>query len=144
SLARARTISFRCMSSNRPARSRSWPARNSRGSYRNEYHVCRRNRSAGALRRFCEGWKMTRVSVAKRVTRKRKRPGTAAIGKPPSAHTPRCRVFIAMSLDGYIADARGGVEWLNPYFSPETDFDGFMKSIGATVMGRATFDQAFG
>ncbi|MCC6675546.1 MAG: dihydrofolate reductase [Phycisphaerales bacterium] len=52
------------------------------------------------------------------------------------------RVYIAMSLDGYIADSAGGVDWLNPYFCPEIDFMGFAKTIGATVWGRKTFDQA--
>jgi len=29
------------------------------------------------------------------------------------------RAYLALSLDGFIADADGGVEWLEPYFSPE-------------------------
>jgi dihydrofolate reductase len=49
---------------------------------------------------------------------------------------------LAVSLDGYIADMRGGVEWLNPFFSPEMDFAGFMATIGATLMGRKTFAAA--
>ncbi len=52
------------------------------------------------------------------------------------------RAALAVSLDGYIADKRGGVEWLNPYFSPEMDFAGFMASLGASVMGRKTFGAA--
>lgn len=52
------------------------------------------------------------------------------------------RVYIALSVDGYIADADGGVAWLDPYFSDEIDFEGFSSTIGATVMGRRTFDQA--
>lgn len=56
--------------------------------------------------------------------------------------SPLLRVALAASLDGYIADKQGGVEWLNPYFSPEIDFEGFMATIGATVMGRKTYDAA--
>lgn len=52
------------------------------------------------------------------------------------------RVYIAASVDGYIADADGGVAWLDPYFTEEVDFAGFSATIGATVMGRRTFDQA--
>jgi len=53
---------------------------------------------------------------------------------------PRFRAFLAVSLDGYIADAGGGVDWLEPYFTPEIDFAAFFRTIGATVMGRATWD----
>jgi len=52
------------------------------------------------------------------------------------------RVNIAVSIDGYIADTDGGIAWLDPYFSDEIDFAGFFSTIGATVMGRRTFDQA--
>ena len=53
---------------------------------------------------------------------------------------PRFRAFLAVSLDGYIADADGGVDWLEPYFTPEIDFAAFFRTIGAMVMGRATWD----
>ena len=52
------------------------------------------------------------------------------------------RAYLAISLDGYIADKDGGVGWLDPYFSPALGFDEFQQSIGATVLGRATFDQS--
>jgi dihydrofolate reductase len=52
------------------------------------------------------------------------------------------RVSLAVSLDGYIADKNGGVDCLNPFFSDEMDFAGFMKGIGAAVMGRKTYDIA--
>jgi dihydrofolate reductase len=55
---------------------------------------------------------------------------------------PLVRAVLAMSLDGYIADAQGGVDWLNPFFSPEIDFAGFTLTIGSAVMGRRTFDLA--
>jgi dihydrofolate reductase len=57
------------------------------------------------------------------------------------AHPLVC-VSLAVSLDGYIADTNGGVDWLNPFFSDEMDFAGFMKAIGAAVMGRKTYDIA--
>ena len=55
---------------------------------------------------------------------------------------PPIVLSVAMSLDGYIADDAGGVDWLNPYFSDEIDFGGFMASVGAVVVGRTTYDHA--
>jgi dihydrofolate reductase len=57
---------------------------------------------------------------------------------------PRILLSVAMSLDGFIADYAGGVEWLNPYFSDEMDFAGFMADIGAIVVGRTTYEVAGG
>ena len=58
-----------------------------------------------------------------------------------SPAAPRLRVYIAASLDGFIADHAGGVDWLNPFFTPEIDFRSFAQSIAVTIWGRATFDQ---
>jgi dihydrofolate reductase len=55
---------------------------------------------------------------------------------------PLVRASLTVSLDGYIADKDGGTDWLNPFFSDEIDFGGFMKGIGAAIMGRKTFDIA--
>jgi dihydrofolate reductase len=52
------------------------------------------------------------------------------------------RAYLALSLDGFIADADGGVDWLEPYFSSELEFSTFDSEIGALVMGRRTFDQS--
>lgn len=52
------------------------------------------------------------------------------------------RAMLAVSLDGYIADRQGGVDWLEPFNSPEIDFSSFIRSIGATIFGRTTFDWA--
>ena len=60
---------------------------------------------------------------------------------PRQAH-PLVRASLAVSIDGYVADKAGSVDWLNPFFSDEMDFAGFMKSIGAAVMGRKTYDIA--
>ena len=52
-------------------------------------------------------------------------------------------LFIAMSLDGYIADREGGVDWL----VGQGDEDGmdvysdFVKDIDTVIMGRNTYDQ---
>lgn len=52
-------------------------------------------------------------------------------------------VFIATSLDGYIADKNGGIDWLHTIPNPEGNDMGYAKhvdSIDALVMGRNTLD----
>ncbi len=59
----------------------------------------------------------------------------------------RNSVFIATSLDGYIADKNGGIDWLDSTPNPENSDMGyyrFMKQIDAMVMGRNTFDTVCG
>lgn len=53
------------------------------------------------------------------------------------------KVYIATSLDGYIADKNGEIDWLN--MVPLTEeaqaaFTDFMDTIDALVMGRNTFE----
>jgi dihydrofolate reductase len=53
-------------------------------------------------------------------------------------------VFIATSLDGFIATSDGGVDWLDEIPNPERcDFGyvSFMSGIDALVMGRNTFEK---
>jgi dihydrofolate reductase len=52
--------------------------------------------------------------------------------------------YLAMSLDGYIADQAGGVDWLDTGNSGQEENPGypaFLKEIDTVVMGRATYDQ---
>lgn len=53
----------------------------------------------------------------------------------------RVRLFAAMSLDGFIADAAGGIDWLAEYDARKYGLDAFLGEIGAVVMGRRTFEQ---
>lgn len=56
-------------------------------------------------------------------------------------------VFIATSLDGYIADKNGGIDWLNSVPNPENEDMGyidFMSNIDALIMGRNTFETVLG
>jgi dihydrofolate reductase len=58
---------------------------------------------------------------------------------------PSAEVFIATSLDGFIARADGDIAWLTALPVPEGEdfgYAAFMDGIGAMVMGRATFDKA--
>jgi dihydrofolate reductase len=52
-------------------------------------------------------------------------------------------VFIATSLDGYIADSKGGLDWLQSIPNPENSdmgYGDFIQDIDALVMGRKTFE----
>jgi len=52
--------------------------------------------------------------------------------------------YVAVSLDGYIADEGGSVDFLNDFGSPEFGFDEFFTGIGALVMGSKTYEQVLG
>ncbi len=56
----------------------------------------------------------------------------------------RCSVFIATSLDGYIARPDGGIDWLDRVQTDGEDygFAAFYASVDALVMGRGTYDKA--
>lgn len=52
-------------------------------------------------------------------------------------------VFIATSLDGYIADKNGGLDWLQSVPNPDNidmGFGALMERVDALVMGRNTLD----
>ncbi len=52
-------------------------------------------------------------------------------------------VYIATSLDGFIARKDGGIDWLHAIDNPTHDdfgYNAFMKDIDAVVMGRGTFE----
>lgn len=53
-------------------------------------------------------------------------------------------LYIAMSLDGFIADARGGVDWLCGDGSDSDapgSYDTFIRDVDTVIMGRRTYDQ---
>ena len=53
-------------------------------------------------------------------------------------------LFIAMSLDGYIADRNGSVNWLTGQGSEEENMDSyseFVKEIDTVIMGWNTYYQ---
>lgn len=57
------------------------------------------------------------------------------------------KVFIAKSLDGYIADKNGGLDWLQSIPNPNNDDMGYVEftnGIDALVMGRTTFETVIG
>ena len=52
------------------------------------------------------------------------------------------RGYMAMSLDGYIADVSGGIGFLARYEGIDYRFNGFFHTIGTCIFGRKTYDQA--
>ncbi|KZN63462.1 hypothetical protein N473_16705 [Pseudoalteromonas luteoviolacea CPMOR-1] len=53
-------------------------------------------------------------------------------------------VYLAQSLDGFIADQHGSIDWLSKIDNPQHSdlgFADFMAQIDAIVMGRHTFEQ---
>lgn len=55
---------------------------------------------------------------------------------------PTIRAYLALSLDGFIADHKGGVKWLDKYNDPSLGFEKFYRSIDTIIVGRTTFDQS--
>lgn len=56
-------------------------------------------------------------------------------------------VYIATSIDGYIAERDGGIDFLETVPTPEGDdlgYGDFMADIDAVVMGRGTFETVVG
>ena len=56
-------------------------------------------------------------------------------------------VYIATSLDGYIADKDNNLDWLNEIPNPDNidcGFSNFMERIDAIIMGRKTFETVIG
>ena len=57
------------------------------------------------------------------------------------------RVFIATSIDGYIADKDGGIEWLHSIPNPDNidmGYNDLTLKTDAIVMGRNTFETVCG
>jgi dihydrofolate reductase len=49
-------------------------------------------------------------------------------------------VFIATSLDGFIARANGDLDWLPPGGGEEHGYEAFMATVDALVIGRKTYE----
>jgi len=55
---------------------------------------------------------------------------------------PRLSVYIAASLDGFIATSDGDLGWLEASVHPDEDYgyDAFLADVDALAMGRGTYD----
>lgn len=51
--------------------------------------------------------------------------------------------YVACTLDGFIADTDGGVDWLGPFMASGEDYgySEFIASVDALVMGRGTYEK---
>lgn len=56
----------------------------------------------------------------------------------------RVRVFIACSLDGFIAGENNDLSWLPSGGDDDHGYAAFMAEVGALLMGRATYDVVAG
>src|SRR5512136_787177 len=58
----------------------------------------------------------------------------------------RCSVFVAASLDGFIARRNGAIDWLRAVEEPGQDygFEAFFAQVDALLLGRATWEVACG
>ncbi len=53
---------------------------------------------------------------------------------------PAC-YYVATSVDGLIADASGGIDWLGPFLGADYGSHDFLESVDTVVMGRRTYDR---
>lgn len=51
------------------------------------------------------------------------------------------RLYMAISLDGFIATPDGAIDWLAPFDDQDFGYASFFEGVGLLIMGRATFDQ---
>ncbi len=56
----------------------------------------------------------------------------------------RVSVFVGASIDGFIAEEDGGLDFLKPFEGEEHGFDEFFRTIDALVIGRATYETVLG
>jgi dihydrofolate reductase len=49
-------------------------------------------------------------------------------------------LYIATSLDGYVAGPNDEVEWLNRYNNVDFGLEEFLSRVGAIIMGRRSYD----
>ena len=54
----------------------------------------------------------------------------------------RFRIFIAQSLDGYIARPDGAIDWLRPFDTVDYGYETFLADVGTIVMGRKSYELA--
>ena len=56
----------------------------------------------------------------------------------------KASVFIATSLDGFIARSNGDIDWLPRGGGPEHGYDAFIATVDALVIGRKTYETVLG
>jgi dihydrofolate reductase len=58
----------------------------------------------------------------------------------------RVVLYIASSLDGFIARENGDIDWLSAVQVPDEDYGyhAFIQSVGTVIMGRKTYEKVLG
>jgi len=56
----------------------------------------------------------------------------------------RFAVFIATSLDGFIARLDGRIDWLGPFHDEDHGYGAFFASVDTLVIGRGTYETVLG
>lgn len=56
----------------------------------------------------------------------------------------KASVFIATSVDGFIARSNGGIDWLPEGGGEDHGYNSFMATVDAVVMGRNTYETVLG
>ena len=59
-------------------------------------------------------------------------------------HRPRVSAFLGASLDGFIAEADGGLTFLKPFEEEEHGYRTFYASVDTLLMGRKTYETVLG
>jgi dihydrofolate reductase len=57
---------------------------------------------------------------------------------------PRVSAFLGASLDGFIAEADGGLGFLDPFVHEEHGYAAFYASVDTLIMGRKTYETVLG
>ena len=56
----------------------------------------------------------------------------------------RVSVFVGVSIDGFLAREDGSYDFLKPFDGEEHGYAEFIRSVGALVVGRATYETVLG
>ncbi len=59
----------------------------------------------------------------------------------------KIKLYIAATLDGFIAREDGSLDWLNDHPNPDKldyGYSSFMETIGTVIMGRTTYEEVLG
>ena len=53
------------------------------------------------------------------------------------------KLFIAQTIDGFIAGPGGSLDHLNPFMANDYGYDAFIESVATVVIGRGTLDSIY-
>src|SRR3954468_11323448 len=92
---------------------------------------------------FAKGGSSRAVSSSPRLTHRREW-CRAPMAFSRTGTDMQASVFIASSIDGFIARTNGALDWLPAGGGEEHGYDEFMSTVDALVIGRKTFETVLG